>query len=461
MATIYVQGSDSLIEYGNVTAEKIIAALGYTPADASKLAAISETDNTAMSVADKDGNIITKTDGDGFHAAEVYIGDENEEKTVSEMITEAVAGLDVDYTESDPTVPAWAKAPNKPSYTASEVGAIPDDGTINTGEDDIYAVTDKNGNVIFKADGDGVDAAQYKANGSVVKCIVSAENDMLLFSDGTEMGVGANAEGCTHEYITLSGLDIGEDRVLQYCSKCGKTRVTRTSIDKLTFTENGAYCTVAAKDTSISGEIIIPSTYNGLPVTEIADSGFENCTLITVITIPDSVTSIYSNAFKGCTSLNTINIGSGVTLIAPSVFDTLPSLTTIVIPENVTNMGDNFYNCASDLTIYCEATSKPDGWIDNWCNTDCTIVWAYGQPTYNYTIICGTGAACLEPTGTIAAGETASITVNCLTGYTLSVKTITNAKYTFLKNDPYYTLELFNATGDVTVEISGSTGTAV
>lgn len=27
------------------------------------------------------------------------------------------------YTESDPTVPSWAKTPNKPSYTASEVGA--------------------------------------------------------------------------------------------------------------------------------------------------------------------------------------------------------------------------------------------------------------------------------------------------------------------------------------------------
>ena len=29
------------------------------------------------------------------------------------------------YTESDPTVPSWAKAASKPSYTASEVGAAP------------------------------------------------------------------------------------------------------------------------------------------------------------------------------------------------------------------------------------------------------------------------------------------------------------------------------------------------
>lgn len=29
------------------------------------------------------------------------------------------------YTETDPTVPAWAKAASKPTYTASEVGAAP------------------------------------------------------------------------------------------------------------------------------------------------------------------------------------------------------------------------------------------------------------------------------------------------------------------------------------------------
>lgn len=34
------------------------------------------------------------------------------------------------YTETDPTVPAWAKHPNKPTYTASEVGALPADTII-------------------------------------------------------------------------------------------------------------------------------------------------------------------------------------------------------------------------------------------------------------------------------------------------------------------------------------------
>lgn len=36
------------------------------------------------------------------------------------------AGYITSYTETDPTVPAWAKAANKPTYTAAEVGALPD-----------------------------------------------------------------------------------------------------------------------------------------------------------------------------------------------------------------------------------------------------------------------------------------------------------------------------------------------
>jgi hypothetical protein len=36
------------------------------------------------------------------------------------------AGFITGYTETDPTVPAWAKAAKKPVYTAGEVGALPD-----------------------------------------------------------------------------------------------------------------------------------------------------------------------------------------------------------------------------------------------------------------------------------------------------------------------------------------------
>lgn len=41
------------------------------------------------------------------------------------------------FTESDPTVPSWAKSESKPTYTASEVGALPDNTVIPTKTSDL------------------------------------------------------------------------------------------------------------------------------------------------------------------------------------------------------------------------------------------------------------------------------------------------------------------------------------
>ena len=44
-------------------------------------------------------------------------------------------------------------------------------------------------------------------------------------------------------------------------------------------------------------DIEIPSTYNGLPVTEIATNAFKNEAYLTSVIVPDSVTSIGESAF--------------------------------------------------------------------------------------------------------------------------------------------------------------------
>lgn len=45
------------------------------------------------------------------------------------------------YTETDPTVPSWAKQSSKPTYTASEVGALPDTTVIPTVPTNVSAFT--------------------------------------------------------------------------------------------------------------------------------------------------------------------------------------------------------------------------------------------------------------------------------------------------------------------------------
>lgn len=63
---------------------------------------------------------------------------------IQQIIDEVIASIDIPTktseltndsgfitTEVDPTVPAWAKADSKPSYTATEVGAVPKSRTVN------------------------------------------------------------------------------------------------------------------------------------------------------------------------------------------------------------------------------------------------------------------------------------------------------------------------------------------
>lgn len=58
-----------------------------------------------------------------------------DEATVQRIVNEYLAANPPTVTETDPTVPAWAKEPQKPTYTADEVGALSAEtlpGAINT-----------------------------------------------------------------------------------------------------------------------------------------------------------------------------------------------------------------------------------------------------------------------------------------------------------------------------------------
>ena len=139
------------------------------------------------------------------------------------------------------------------------------------------------------------------------------------------------------------------------CQICGDTikekAIPAIGSQGLEFTAMIGGYAVTGIGTCTDTEIIIPGAYYGIPVIQVGDSAFSNCTSITNVSIPNSVTQIKAFAFSGCTSLVTVNI-----------------------PNSVTDIGGNaFYYCTS-LTIYCEAESKPNGWHVSWNS--------YGRPVF-------------------------------------------------------------------------------
>ena len=79
------------------------------------------------------------------------------------------------------------------------------------------------------------------------------------------------------------------------------------------------------------GDVIIPSSINGVPVTGIGNSTFEFRADLTSVTIPDSVTRIASAAFLGCYGLTTIAISENVTSIGTYPFAQCWGLTAITV----------------------------------------------------------------------------------------------------------------------------------
>ena len=126
--------------------------------------------------------------------------------------------------------------------------------------------------------------------------------------------------------------------------------------------------TIWGSDNSISGNITIPSTLGGYPVTTIGNYAFHNCTGLTSVTIPNSVTSINWHAFQNCTALTRITIPNSVTSIESYAFYNCDSLTRVTIPDSVTNLESwVFYSCDS-LTSVTIGNSVPTIEHDSFAN---------------------------------------------------------------------------------------------
>ena len=115
--------------------------------------------------------------------------------------------------------------------------------------------------------------------------------------------------------------------------------------------ENSVLVTYRRDNTYYTGTKMIPSTveYNGkvYDVVAIGDNAFQNCTELSGVTMPNTVTTIGDKAFFGCRGLTNITIPNAVTNIGNYAFQGCWSLNTLHFNAN---------NCADFSSV---ATYRP------------------------------------------------------------------------------------------------------
>jgi len=89
--------------------------------------------------------------------------------------------------------------------------------------------------------------------------------------------------------------------------------------------------------------VIIPATYNNLPVIRIGPDAFgmpsPYKSMITEVTIPNSITRIEGSAFQNCKNLTSITIPDSVTYIGPRAFLGCTNLTSVTFQCATNDLG--------------------------------------------------------------------------------------------------------------------------
>lgn len=119
-------------------------------------------------------------------------------------------------------------------------------------------------------------------------------------------------------------------------------------IDETTYT----YSIVDSKailtdvNSGLSGEVVIPSSFDGYPLYAIGEKAFFMCGQLTKVTIPKGVTEIRGNAFRDCNNLKTVIINEGVTSIGDFAFYASEKIETIQLPNTLKSIGHGaFMGC--------------------------------------------------------------------------------------------------------------------
>ena len=197
-----------------------------------------------------------------------------------------------------------------------------------------------------------------------------------------------------------------------------------------------------------SGDVIIPATYKGLPVTEIGSNAFYNTSIISV-TIPSSVTYIGYYAFRYCTNLRSITVDAdnpnyvsedGILYNrAKTILIQAPGeiYGDITIPSSVTSIGGGAFDGCASLTSVAFAAGSLLESIGFYAFSSCTNLISITIPSsvtsigYQAFMYCSSLTSVTIPASVTYIGDMAFFNCNNLTSVTIQ------AGVTYISSDMF------------------------
>ena len=173
--------------------------------------------------------------------------------------------------------------------------------------------------------------------------------------NGTDLKFIREMAGCDYDGKETDGklsiLDLSDAKIVE-----GGSAYYSDRDDGFIYTSNDKLGDYVFFDCSGLTSLTLPSS-----VTKIGCYALSSCIGLTSLTLPSSVTEIGEHAFLNCRGLTNFTIPSGVTSIGTSAFFCCYGLISLTIPSSVTSIGGFAFNDCSGLTsIYAYMEKLPE-----------------------------------------------------------------------------------------------------
>jgi hypothetical protein len=298
-------------------------------------------------VVDEAGNIIFSVDANGAHTTELTL--DGKKAATEEYVGDAIANIKIPETD----LTDYATKKYVDNKVADLVNSAPE--ALNTlGElatalenhEDAYDA------LLETVGGKATKTELEDLKTEISESIVSETTEFHIVDDDGNIIASINENGFETTKVVVDGISVkNKDETLAISDKTivGAINELNGKIsNESKFSEgleyqlyySNEFYSVFGIGTCTDDFVIIPSEYEGLPVTSIYDYAF---------THPAGVE--YGEA----------------------------SFTSIFIPKSVTNGMYFSLPMGHPVTVFCEAESQPDGWYPDWQTDNLTVIWGFAN----------------------------------------------------------------------------------